>query len=72
MTGAHEQDDELLTATEVAELFGVTPRTVTRWANEGKLTALRTEGGHRRYRPSEVHELHDQITGNDSQDTDDR
>lgn len=45
----------LLTSGEVAQLFGVTPRTVVRWADAGKLHALRTLGGHRRYRASEVH-----------------
>lgn len=45
---------ELLTPGEVARLFGVDPKTVTRWAGAGKLTALRTLGGHRRYRATEV------------------
>lgn len=35
-------------------MFRVDPKTVTRWANEGKLTPTRTLGGHRRYRKSEV------------------
>ena len=47
----------LLTPREVAELFGVDPKTVTRWAKAGKLTSIRTLGGHRRYRESEVREL---------------
>lgn len=50
-------DDELLTPGEVARLFGVNPKTITRWAIAGKLRAIRTLGGHRRYRASEVHEL---------------
>ena len=44
----------LLTPKEVAQLFHVNPKTVTRWAKAGKLTAIRTLGGHRRYRESEV------------------
>ncbi len=44
----------LLTPAEVAALFRVDPKTVTRWAKAGKLTAIRTLGGHRRYRQSEV------------------
>jgi len=44
----------LLTPREVAELFGVDPKTVTRWAKAGKLTSIRTLGGHRRFRKSEV------------------
>ncbi len=47
----------LLTPAEVASLFRVDPKTVTRWARAGKLTAIRTLGGHRRYRQSEVQTL---------------
>ena len=47
----------LLTPSEVASLFRVDPKTVTRWAKAGKLTAIRTLGGHRRYRASEVNAL---------------
>lgn len=47
----------LLTPSEVAALFRVDPKTVTRWSKSGKLTAIRTLGGHRRYRASEVNAL---------------
>jgi excisionase family DNA binding protein len=47
----------LLTPAEVAKLFRVDPKTVTRWAIAGKITAIRTLGGHRRYRQSEVQAL---------------
>jgi excisionase family DNA binding protein len=46
--------EPLLTPAEVAALFRVDPKTVTRWAKAGKLTSIRTLGGHRRYRESEV------------------
>jgi excisionase family DNA binding protein len=46
--------DPLLTSAEVAMLFRVSPKTVTRWARVGKLAAMRTMGGHRRYRLSDV------------------
>ena len=49
--------DPLLTPAEVAKLFHVDPKTVTRWAQDGKLSCMRTLGGHRRYRRDEVHEL---------------
>jgi excisionase family DNA binding protein len=49
--------DELLTPAEVAALFRVDPKTVTRWAKAGKLTSIRTLGGHRRYRAAEVRSL---------------
>lgn len=44
----------LLTPREVASMFRVDPKTVTRWAKAGKLSAIRTLGGHRRYREDEV------------------
>ena len=48
---AHSPDSEtLLTPSEVATLFRVDPKTVTRWAKAGKLTSIRTLGGHRRRR----------------------
>ncbi len=47
-------DDALLTPAEVAGLFRVSPKTVTRWARSGKLTAMKTLGGHRRFRAGEV------------------
>lgn len=46
--------ETLLTPAEVATLFRVDPKTVTRWAKAGKLSSIRTLGGHRRYRESEV------------------
>ncbi len=49
--------ERLLTPREVAALFRADPKTVTRWAKEGKLSALRTFGGHRRYRADEVYAL---------------
>ena len=56
----------LLTPREVAELFGVDPKTVTRWAKAGKLTSIRTLGGHRRYRENEVKALLKSLPGNSS------
>jgi excisionase family DNA binding protein len=55
---AHTPDTEaLLTPAEVATMFRVDPKTVTRWAKAGKLTSIRTLGDHRRYRESEVRSL---------------
>ena len=42
-----------LRTSEVAELLLVSPKTVTRWARDGKLPFVRTLGNHRRY-PAEV------------------
>ena len=46
--------EQLLTPSEVAAMFRVNPKTVTRWARAGKLTAIRTLGGHRRFKVSEI------------------
>jgi excisionase family DNA binding protein len=48
------QDDQLLTPSEVAQLFRVNPKTITRWARAGKLSATRTLGGHRRFRRGDI------------------
>lgn len=57
MTTTNEPPEKLLTPSEVAALFRVDPKTVTRWAKAGKLSSIRTLGGHRRYRASEIDEL---------------
>ena len=49
--------EPLLTPAEVAAMFRVDPKTVTRWAKAGKLSSVRTLGGHRRYLASEVRAL---------------
>jgi excisionase family DNA binding protein len=49
--------EPLLTPGEVAGMFRVDPKTVTRWAKDGKLTSIRTLGGHRRYRETQVRAL---------------
>jgi excisionase family DNA binding protein len=48
-TGDNGQAEPLLTPSEVAALFRVDPKTVTRWAKSGRLACIRTLGGHRRY-----------------------
>jgi excisionase family DNA binding protein len=47
-------ENELLTPAEVAAMFRVNPKTVTRWARAGKISAVRTLGGHRRFRADEI------------------
>jgi len=51
------ETEALLSPAEVAALFRVGTKTVTGWATTGKLTSLRTLGGHRRFRESEVRNL---------------
>lgn len=57
MTARADEVESLLTPAEVAALFRVDPKTVTRWAKAGKLSSIRTLGGHRRYREAEVRAL---------------
>ncbi len=63
MVGRTHDAEALLTPAEVAAMFRVDPKTVTRWAKAGKLSSIRTLGGHRRYRESEVRKL---LAGNES------
>ena len=48
------EDDHLMTPGEVAKMLRVDPKTVSRWAKAGKLSAVRTLGGHRRYRAGDI------------------
>lgn len=49
--------DNYLTPAEVASLLRVDPKTVTRWAQAGKIGSIRTPGGHRRFAESEIRAL---------------
>jgi excisionase family DNA binding protein len=57
-----QPEDRLLTPGEVASLFRVDPKTVTRWATAGRIGSIRTPGGHRRFRESEVKALLAELT----------
>jgi excisionase family DNA binding protein len=46
---------------EVAEVLQVSPKTVTRWAKEGKLASRRTLGGHRRYARADIESLAERL-----------
>lgn len=67
MAAAH--GDRLLTPGEVATLFRVDPKTVARWAAAGRIGSLRTPGGHRRFRESEVRRLLAELTSSPSSTT---
>lgn len=56
---AHER---LLTPKEMAELFRVDARTVTRWAKQGKIAYTRTPAGHRRYKESDALRMLEGVT----------
>lgn len=49
-----DDEDRLLKPCEVAQLLRVDPKTVSRWAADGKLGRVKTPGGHNRFRQSEV------------------
>lgn len=57
MTDTTPRPDRLLTPAEVGSMFRVDPKTVTRWAKAGRIGSIRTPGGHRRFRESEVKAL---------------
>ena len=46
-----------LTASQAAARLHVSPKTVTRWASEGRLEHRRTLGGHRRFDPALIDAL---------------
>jgi excisionase family DNA binding protein len=50
-----------LRTAEVADILHVSPKTVSRWAKEGKLPFLKTLGGHRRYPEARIRELADEL-----------
>jgi excisionase family DNA binding protein len=47
----------MLTPDEVSAVFGVKPKTVSRWANSGQLKGIRTPGGQWRFHESVVRTL---------------
>jgi excisionase family DNA binding protein len=65
---ASDEPDALLTPSEVAKQFRVNPKTVTRWARAGKLHPIRTLGGHRRFRASEIRRCLDHGTGEEGRE----
>jgi excisionase family DNA binding protein len=57
-----DTSERLLTPGEVALMFRVDPKTVTRWASAGRIGSIRTPGGHRRFREAEVRSLLTDLT----------
>ena len=58
-TSARIEAPSYLRTAEVADILHVSPKTVSRWAKEGKLPFLKTLGGHRRYPATAIQELID-------------
>jgi excisionase family DNA binding protein len=57
-----EGTQDYLTPGEVARLLHVSPKTVNRWAHEGRLPCLVTLGGHRRFRRDHVEAAVERMT----------
>jgi excisionase family DNA binding protein len=55
------QPPSYLRTAEVADILHVSPKTVSRWAKDGKLPFMKTLGGHRRYPEAEIRELVNQL-----------
>jgi excisionase family DNA binding protein len=58
-----QQDSEYLTPGEVARLLHVSPKTVNRWANEGRIPCIVTLGGHRRFHRDEIEKVAEKMAG---------
>ncbi len=59
--GEGHPTEELLTRSEVAEILGVSPTTVTRWAREGRLPCQKTLGGHHRFERGVIEDVRDRM-----------
>jgi excisionase family DNA binding protein len=57
VTVAEQRTIGYLKTAEVAEILHVSPKTVTRWAKDGKLPHSRTLGGHRRFPAEAIEQL---------------
>ena len=55
---------EYLRAAEAAALLHVSPKTISRWAKEGRVAHVVTLGGHRRFPATEIERLMDELGGN--------
>ena len=57
----NHQPEVYIRTAEAAKILRVSPKTVSRWAKEGKLPFLRTLGGHRRYPAAEIRQLAEEL-----------
>jgi len=54
---------KLMTPEDLARIFRVHPKTVTRWAKAGRIGSIKTPGGHRRFTAKDVKEALDALAG---------
>ena len=52
-----KSDRDYLTPGEVARSLHVSPKTIVRWANEGRIKYTTTLGGHRRFRREDIDQV---------------
>lgn len=57
----HHLSQVFLTRSEVAEILGVSPTTVTRWAREGRLPCQKTLGGHHRFERAIIEDVRERM-----------
>lgn len=57
MASRTHEPEPLLTPAEVASMFRVDPKTVTRWCKAGRIAGIKTPGGHHRFRESDVRRM---------------
>lgn len=55
--------DELIGIRRASKMLGVNPETLRNWDKNEKFKAIRTKGGHRRYKLSDIEKLQEVITG---------
>ena len=55
------QPEVYIRTAEAAKILRVSPKTVSRWAKEGKLPHVVTLGGHRRFPSSAIRQLADRL-----------
>ena len=61
-----ESQPDYLTPAQVARMLHVSPKTVNRWANEGRIPCLVTLGGHRRFQREEIERVVEQMASGPS------
>jgi excisionase family DNA binding protein len=54
-------EEDYLTPSQVARILHVSPKTVDRWANQGRIPCIVTLGGHRRFLRRDVTAVADQM-----------
>lgn len=55
-------EDDYLTPGQVAAMLHVSPKTVDRWANQGRIPCIVTLGGHRRFARRDVVAVADEMS----------